>query len=115
MRRCVVQIFASNGRQGKITNISALYACVEDAKKEADRRIVEGEKSCRISYDKTYAAELGELENAYNREISAIKEEYKKQLEMYKAKLDSYPMDKAAFSALAERLFNEKVEDARNR
>ena len=76
---------------------------VEDAQAEADRRLSEGEKSCRASYDEVYSAEVARLEAVYVKEIAAIREDYKKQLEAYKESLCSSPMDSSAFSVLAER------------
>ena len=79
-------------------------ALVEDAKEEADRRLSDGEKACRAAYDEVYTAEAAVLEAAYIKNVAAIKEENKKQLESYKDTLKSRKIDKAAFSALAERL-----------
>ena len=77
---------------------------VEDAQAEADRRISEGENLCRSSYEEAYQAEVARLEAAYIKEIAAIREDYKKQLSAYKDTLLSCPVDRLAFSSLAEHL-----------
>jgi vacuolar-type H+-ATPase subunit H len=79
-------------------------ALVEDAQAEADRRVAEGEKQSRSRYDETYAAEVAALETAFKSETTAVKEEYKKQLDTYRDSLKALPVDRAAFSALAEQL-----------
>ena len=80
-------------------------ALVERATAEADRRLSEGEKLCRASYDEAYSTEMTNLEAVYIKEIAAIREDYKKLLEAYRISLASCPVDRAAFSALAERFF----------
>jgi F0F1-type ATP synthase membrane subunit b/b' len=77
---------------------------VSDAQAEADRRLSEGEKQNRAHYDEIYSAEVAELEASYVQNIAAVKEDYSTQLNTYLESLSSIPLDKAAFSSLAERL-----------
>jgi regulator of protease activity HflC (stomatin/prohibitin superfamily) len=84
-------------------------ALVDDAQAEADRRVAEGEKRSRARYDEAYAAEVAVLEAAYTTETAAIKADYKRQLDTYHEGLMAMPMDRGAFSVLAERfLLGEK-------
>jgi hypothetical protein len=78
-------------------------ALVDDAQAEADRRVGEGEKQSRSCYDETYAAEVAALEASYTGEIAAVKADYKKQLDTYRDSLKTIPVNRGAFSALAER------------
>ena len=77
---------------------------VNDAQAEADRRLSEGEKQNRAHYDEVYSAEVAELEASYTRNIAAVKEDYSSQLKTYLEGLSSVPLDRAAFSSLAEKL-----------
>ncbi|MDR2158685.1 MAG: hypothetical protein LBP23_01315 [Treponema sp.] len=84
-------------------------ALVEDAQAEADRRVAESEKLSRARYDEAYAAEVAALEAAYTAEITAVKADYRRQLDAYREGLKAMPVDRGAFSALAERfLLREK-------
>jgi hypothetical protein len=78
-------------------------ALVDDAQAEADRRAAEGEKLSRARYDEAYAAEVAALEAAYAEETAAIKADYKSQLDAYREGLRAMPVNRGAFSALAER------------
>jgi vacuolar-type H+-ATPase subunit H len=77
-------------------------ALVNDAQAEADRRIAEGEKQNRARYDEAYARETETLEASSVQKISAVKEEYRKQLEAYRETLKTQMQDIKAFSSLAE-------------
>jgi hypothetical protein len=84
-------------------------ALVDDAQAEADRRVAEGEKRSRAGYDEAYAAEVAALEAAYTAETAAVKADYKHQLDTYREGLKAMPVNREAFSALAERfLIREK-------
>jgi hypothetical protein len=78
---------------------------VDDAQAEADRRVAEGEKRSRAGYDEAYAAEVAALEAAYTAETAAIKADYKGQLDAYREGLMAMPVNRGAFSVLAERFF----------
>jgi regulator of protease activity HflC (stomatin/prohibitin superfamily) len=82
-------------------------ALVDDAQAEADRRVGEGEKQSRSRYDETYAAEVAALEASYTSEIAAVKDDYKKQLANDRDSLKAMPVNRSAFSALAEHLLFE--------
>ena len=77
---------------------------VNDAQEEADRRVSEGEKLNRKSHDELYAREVEALEGHFALELSAIKEDYRLQLEVYHESLKTRPFDRLAFSSLAEKL-----------
>ena len=76
-------------------------ALVDEAQAEADRRVAEAEKQCREIHDKTWSAEVEKLEAAHLLEIAAIREEYKNELEAYRAKLKERSVDKSAFEKIA--------------
>ena len=76
-------------------------ALVDDAQAEADRRLSESEKQCRLIHDQDYSAEAERLEAAYLEEVEKVREEYQKQLDLYRDELMAKPVNRAAFSALA--------------
>ena len=76
-------------------------ALVNDAQAEADRRVLEGEKQSRASFDEIYEREAGALEASYTKNLAAVKEDYRKQLEVYKESLKSISQNMDAFSSLA--------------
>ena len=78
-------------------------ALVDDAQAEADRRISEGERRNRAGHDEAYGAEVSVLEAVHVKEIEALREDYRRQLETYKAALNAKPVNQAAFSVLAEK------------
>jgi len=77
---------------------------VDDAQTEADRRIAQAETENRKRYDEAYAAEAAIQEQTYTRSIEAVREDYRKQLELYCENLKAMPHNAGAFSALAEKL-----------
>ena len=80
---------------------------VDGAQAEANRRLAEAEKQCRIQFDEKYSAEVERLENAHNKLLDDIKEDYRKQLDAYRSELVSRSVNEAAFSDLAKELFLE--------
>ena len=80
-------------------------ALVDDAQAEADRRVSEGEKQNRTRYDEVYTREVEILEGSHIKNVAAVKEEYRRQLEQYRESLKTMPLDTGAFSSLAEKLF----------
>jgi F0F1-type ATP synthase membrane subunit b/b' len=78
---------------------------VDEAQAEADRRVAESEKENRARYDERYSREAAKLNGAYETAVLAVKEDYTRQLDAYRESLSAMPVDRAAFSALAERLF----------
>ena len=79
-------------------------ALVDDAQTEANLRISAGERQNRIRFDEIYAREAEALEASFTRDISSVKENYRKQLEEYRENLAAMPLDYKAFSTLAEKL-----------
>ena len=79
-------------------------ALVNDAQAEADRRISGGEKQNRLLYEEAYARELESLESHYVQNIAAVREDYRKQLEVYRESLKTMSINTENFSSLAERL-----------
>jgi len=78
---------------------------VDDAQAEANRRLAEAEKQCRIQFDESYSVEAEKLEIIHKNEIDAIRKDYRKQLESYRAELLAQSVDKKAFTDLAAGLF----------
>ena len=83
---------------------------VNDAQAEADRRVSEGEKQNRAHYDEVYSVEAAELEASYAQNIARVKKDYSTQLQEYQESLKSIPLDRAAFSSLAEKLLFKAAE-----
>ena len=79
-------------------------ALVDDAQAEADRRIAEGEKQNRVLFDEVYSREAAALEAGCVQKIAAVKEDYLKQLEALRESLKTMPLDREAFSSLAEKI-----------
>ena len=77
---------------------------VYEAQTEADRRIAEGENQNRLRNEEAYAAEVESLENGYVKNLAALKEKYRQQLDIYRESLKTQPLDMKAFSALAGKL-----------
>jgi phage host-nuclease inhibitor protein Gam len=77
-------------------------ALVNDAQAEADRRIAEEETQNRRLYDEQYNQETSRLEARYGEKTAEVKEEYKKQLDFYRASLDSLPVNTDAFVRVVE-------------
>ena len=79
-------------------------ALVDEAKKEADRRIAENEKINREKHEAAYGEKAALLEERYNAEINALRDEYSKTLVKYREELASHSVNTAAFNAMAETL-----------
>jgi vacuolar-type H+-ATPase subunit H len=80
---------------------------VDDAQAEADRRIKEAEEQNRIAYDKAYQQLIAELDTDYQKTADAVQAEYNLILDEYRKSLNSMPMRKEEFSALAYSLLVE--------
>ena len=78
-------------------------ALVDDAQAEADRRNSEGENENRIRYDEACSREIKNLEDAFTKERSAVKDDYRRQLEAYRESLKTMTLNTEAFSSLAEK------------
>jgi vacuolar-type H+-ATPase subunit H len=81
---------------------AAASALVNDAQAEADQRITEGEKRNRRVYDEQYSQETARLETRYGEKVTRAKEEYKKQLDVYRAGLATLPVNTEAFKRVVE-------------
>lgn len=74
---------------------------VSDAQTEADRRITEGEKQNRARYEEIYSSEIKILEASFAGNVSAIKDSYRKELEVYHESLKTMPINTDVFFPLA--------------
>ena len=79
---------------------------VNDAQTEANNRIFEGENQNCARYEEVYAREVKTLEESCVKELVEIKENYQKQLEVYRESLKAMPMNMSAFSSLAEKFLS---------
>ncbi|MFA6505958.1 MAG: hypothetical protein WCT14_07660 [Treponemataceae bacterium] len=78
----------------------------EDAQSEADKRIAERERFSRETYTARYGARVSELDAEFLNESSAISDEYRKNLEVYRTDLELKTVDERRFAALVhETLF----------
>jgi hypothetical protein len=77
-------------------------ALVDDAQAEADRRVAEGERLNRSRYDEQYGREAAELEQGYEKEVVAVKDDYQHQLDRYRKSLDSIAVNQDRFRALMD-------------
>ncbi|MDR2102879.1 MAG: hypothetical protein LBP42_02115 [Treponema sp.] len=87
---------------------SEAAALVNDAQAEADRRLTEGEKQNRRRYDEEYSREVAELDAGFDTEIKTVKEDYRRQLEMYQEGLSRITANTGNFSKLVENLLFSK-------
>ncbi len=76
-----------------------------DAEAEADRRVAERERAARSVYDAAYSARVAQLEEEARREAEAVLNEYRQDLEAYRASLEKAPTDGGSFTRLVENLF----------
>jgi len=83
-------------------------ALVDDAQREADRRISEGEKQNRSDYDEIYSREVQALEESYNKKLAVIKEDYQKQMDACRESLKVMSLNTAGFSSLVEKYLLDK-------
>ncbi|MCL1812204.1 MAG: hypothetical protein FWG29_01640 [Treponema sp.] len=90
----------------EIENQAAIL--VDDAQAEADRRTKEAEEKNRIVFDESYQKLASELEAEYLNSVDAVKHEYNKILDEYRASLDSMPQQNENFSSLAFSLLMEE-------
>jgi vacuolar-type H+-ATPase subunit H len=82
---------------------------VNDAQAEAGRRIKETEEKNRSRYDMSYRSLVEDLDREYGKNIKAVREEYRLELDAYRENLDRMPVNEEGFSALASLLlFGEK-------
>ncbi|MDR0561759.1 MAG: hypothetical protein LBG73_03640 [Spirochaetaceae bacterium] len=79
-------------------------ALVDEAQVEADKRILESEKLNRAAYEEQYNRKIAELEATYEKEIAAIKDDHKEQLNAYRQSLDALTIQTDSFSNLVKSL-----------
>ena len=80
-------------------------AIVEDAQKEADRRIHENNEKNRLAFDERYKSEIKKHLSLLNEEIEKVKTQYNRALDDYRREISALSVDKEAFCAL----FNECI------
>jgi len=79
-------------------------ALVNEAQAEADKRITEAEKQNRAAYDKRFIEENQRLEKGFLQSKELAREQFNKELETYKEKISSIPVDNDRFSSLLDTL-----------
>ena len=79
-------------------------ALVNEAQAEADKRITEAEKQNRTAYDKRFIEENQRLEKGFLQSKELAREQFNKELETYKEKISSIPVDNDRFSSLLDTL-----------
>ncbi len=83
---------------------SEAAALVDDAQAEADNRITEAEKKNRAAFDKRFVEENQRLEKEFLQSKELARQQYQKELETYKEKISSIPVNNDRFSALLDSL-----------
>ncbi|HRS03592.1 MAG: hypothetical protein ACOZCE_09550 [Spirochaetota bacterium] len=84
---------------------------VQEAQKEADRRIAEQEKISRETYEKSYKAKSQEFEQQYQNTVAQAKKNYADLLQTYKQEIEGQPVQYQAFNDLMHQLlFGGKIE-----
>jgi len=79
-------------------------AMVNEAQAEADNRITEAEKQNRAAYDKRFIEENQRLEKGFIQSKELAREQFNKELETYKEKISSIPVNNDRFSSLLDNL-----------
>ncbi|MCL2270101.1 MAG: hypothetical protein FWC24_02030 [Treponema sp.] len=82
-------------------------ALVDDAQAEADRRILEAERQNHAAFGERYQREAERLENEFNAIKENARQRYQAELEAYKEKVSSIPVDVNRFCVLLDRLVTE--------
>ena len=82
---------------------------VNEAQEEADRRIMEAEKSHRAAYEERCRNENEKLEIEFTKLTEQSQRQYLEELESYEEKLSSAGADSGKFSALLSRLIAEET------
>jgi vacuolar-type H+-ATPase subunit H len=77
---------------------------VNKAQAEADNRITEAEKQNRAAYDKRFVEENQRLEQGFLQTKELAREQFRKELETYKEKISSIPVNNDRFSSLLDSL-----------
>jgi len=83
---------------------SEATALVNDAQAEADKRITEAEKQNRAAYEKRFREENERLEKGFLESKELARREFQKELDTYKDKISSVPVNNDRFSALLDSL-----------
>ena len=83
---------------------SAAAALVNDAQAEADNRITEAEKQNRAAFDRRYVEENQRFEKEFLQLKELSRQEYQKELEIYKEKISSMHVNNDRFSNLLDSL-----------
>ena len=81
---------------------------IDDAQAEADRRIIEGERKCRAIFDLQFQKGVANEEKELQNEISTVRENCKKELEIYREKLNTIKADNGRFCEFLDSLFLRK-------
>jgi vacuolar-type H+-ATPase subunit H len=79
-------------------------ALVDNAQAEADKRLTEAEKKSRADYEDRYRKETERLESEYLDSKKKMQQHYREELNAYKEKISSVPVDISRFSALLDKL-----------
>jgi len=79
-------------------------ALVNDAQAEADNRITEAEKQNRAAFDRRYVEENQRFEKEFLQLKELSRQEYQKELEIYKEKISSMHVNNDRFSNLLDSL-----------
>ncbi|MCL2761584.1 MAG: hypothetical protein FWD36_00060 [Treponema sp.] len=87
---------------------SEAAALVDNAQAEADRRVLEAEKQNRIAYEEHYHRKIRELESDLRQSKDHARQQYQKELDAYKEKINSVAVNMDQFSALMNRLVEEE-------
>jgi len=83
---------------------SEAAALVDDAKAEAENKIIDAEKKNRILYEETYRKEAEKLETEINKLKKNLKKQYKKELEKHIENISAVNVNTEKFSALLSSL-----------
>jgi regulator of protease activity HflC (stomatin/prohibitin superfamily) len=77
-------------------------ALVDEAQAEADRRVAEGEKRCRLRFDEEYGKKTAELDAGYEKAAAAFHQDYRRELDEYRGGFSALSPDQGRFAALVE-------------
>lgn len=77
---------------------------LDEAKKEADKRLIDANSKYNTEYKKSYDKISSQLEKKFNEDFDAISNKYRGELESYKAAMEEKKLNEKEFSSLLEKL-----------
>lgn len=85
----------------------AAAVLIDDAKVEAEKRISDAKSQYSLQYKAGYEKIVSELDSEYKSSVDDVSKKHEKEINAYKTHLEGQEQNKAAFSALLDKLLFE--------